>query len=198
MSPLRSVVASCSPSAMSAALSLPPPLSLEEFLAWGPRQEWPFEWDGVQPVAMVGGNATHSELGSRVHDALRAKLAGGPCRVFRSDMGVLTAGRSRLRCPDLVVTCSPVGGRDQVVPDPVFILEVLSESTAAVDRGVKRAEYAALPSLAHYVMLAQDAPIALICDRAGGFEERQEQVAVALPEFGLTLRLADLYAGLSD
>lgn len=175
MSPLRSVVASCSPSAMSAALSLPPPLSLEEFLAWGPRQEWPFEWDGVQPVAMVGGNATHSELGLRVHDAPRAKLAGGPCRVFRSATGVLTAGGSRLRYPDLVVTCAAVGGRDQVAPDPVFILEVLSESTAAVDRGVKRAEYAALPSLARYVMLAQDAPIALICDRAAASRSRRSR-----------------------
>lgn len=183
---------------MSAALAFMPPRTLEEFLDWVPLQGERFEWDGVQPVAMVGGTAGHSELAARVGEALRAKLRGGPCRVFRSDIGVRTEGGSRVRYPDLSVTCSPVPRSALAVPDPVFILEVLSESSAAIDHGVKRAEYPALPSLSRYVMLAQDAPIALICAREEGFSERQEREALALPEFGLTLPLSDLYAGLLD
>lgn len=118
--------------------------------------------------------------------------------MFRSDVGLRTAGGTRIRSPDLTVTCSPVPRGSLVIPDPVLVVEFLSETTAAIDRGVKRAEYAALPSLARYVMLAQDAPIALICDREGDFVERQEHAAIALPEFGLTLPLGELYAGLSD
>lgn len=181
---------------MSAALALAPPFTLQDFLDWEPRQEWHYEWDGVQPVAMVGGTARHSELASRVNDVLRAAMRGGPCRVFRSDMRVLTERNSRIRYPDLVVTCSPVPPDDQAVPDPVLIIEVLSETTAAADRGIKRIEYAALPSLTRYVMLAYDAPIAVVCDRADGFRERQEASVLHLPEFGVSLSLAELYAGL--
>jgi len=181
---------------MSAALALTPPFTLEDFLVWEPRQEWHYEWDGVQPVAMVGGTARHSELASRINDALRAALRGGHCRVFRSDMRVMTERNTRIRYPDLVVTCSPVPPDDQVVPDPVLIIEVLSETTAGTDRGIKRIEYAALPSLTRYVMLAHDAPIAVVCDRADGFRERQEDTVLELPEFGVRLPLAELYAGL--
>lgn len=181
---------------MSAALALAPPLTLEEFLAWEPRQDCQYEWDGVQPVAMVGGTYAHAELANRVYDALRAALRGTPCSVIRTDLRVMTAENSRVRYPDLVVTWSPIHPADRTVPAPVFILEVLSETTGATDRGTKRREYAALPSLARYVMLAQDAPIAVVCDRAGSFEERQEHAALELPEFGLTLPLTDLYEGL--
>ncbi|MBY0334309.1 MAG: Uma2 family endonuclease [Acetobacteraceae bacterium] len=183
---------------MSAALAFMPPRTLEEFLDWVPLQDERFEWDGVQPVAMVGGTLNHSELAARLEEALRRALRGGPCRTFRSDVGVRTERGTRIRFPDLVVTCSPVHGRELAVPEPVLVVEVLSASSAAIDRGVKRAEYAALPSLSRYVMLAQDAPIALVCARDDGFAERQEHEALVLPEFGLTLPLAELYAGLLD
>lgn len=183
---------------MSAALAFVPPRTLEEFLDWVPLQEERFEWDGVQPVAMVGGTANHSELASRIYDALRPRLRGGPCRVFRSDLGIRTEAGSRIRYPDLLVTCSPVKGSALAVSEPTFILEVLSDSSAAIDRGVKRAEYSALPSLSRYVMLVQDAPIALVCARSEGFAERREEAVLDLPEFGLTLPLAELYAGLLD
>ena len=180
----------------SAALALTPPFTLEEFLDWQIAVEEPFEWDGTQPVAMVGETMRHSLLAGRVYDALRERLRGGSCSVFPPGPRVMTAQGTRVRHPDLTVTCSPLQLTDRVIPNPVFILEVLSPSTAPIDRGIKRAEYAALPSLTGYVMLAQDAPLALVCDRVTGFEERQEHVALALPEFGVTLPLADLYAGL--
>jgi Uma2 family endonuclease len=111
-------------------------------------------------------------------------------------MRVMTERNTRIRHPDLVVTGSPAPPDDQVVPDPVLIIEVLSETTAGTDRGIKRVEYAALPSLTRYVMLAHDAPIAVVCDRADGFRERQEDTVLELPEFGVRLPLAELYASL--
>ena len=72
----------------------------------------------------------------------------------------------------------------------------MSETTAATDRGAKRAEDAALPSLRRYVMLAQDEPLALVCDRAHGFEERAVRDTLDFPELGLSVPLAELYPGL--
>jgi Uma2 family endonuclease len=181
---------------MSAALQPRPPATLAEFLDWERHQPLRYEWDGVQPVAMVGGSFAHTELASRLYDILRPALRGGPCTVVRADLKVLTERRSRARYPDLVVTCAPIRPSDSEVPEPLLIVEVLSETTAAADRGAKRAEYAALPSLRRYVMLAQDEPVALVCDRAGGFEERVVRDTLDLPELGLSVPLTPLYEGL--
>lgn len=156
---------------MSAALQIRPPASLAEFLEWERCQAVRYEWDGVQPVAMVGGSFAHTELASRLSDVLRPALRGGPCTVVRADLKVLTERGTRARYPDLAVTCAPIRAADAELPEPLLIVEVMSETTAATDRGAKRAEYAALPSLRRYVMLAQDEPLALVCDRAHGFEE---------------------------
>lgn len=181
---------------MSAALQPRPPATLDEFLDWERHQPVRYEWDGVQPVAMTGGTFAHTELATRLSDLLRAALRGGPCTVVRADLKVVTERNTRARYPDLVVTCAPLRPGDAAVPEPLLVVEVLSETTAAADRGAKRAEYAALPSVARYVMLAQDAALALVCDRAGGFEERAESDALDLPELGLSVPLPPLYDGL--
>ena len=181
---------------MSAALQPRPPATLSDFLDWERGQAIRYEWDGVQPVAMVGGSFAHTEIASRLYDALRPALRGGPCTVVRADLKVLTQRGTRARYPDLVVTCAPVRPGDTAVPEPLLVVEVLSETTEAADRGAKRAEYAALPSLARYVMLAQDEALALVCERAGGFEERAVRDALELPELGLSVPLALLYEGL--
>ncbi|HYF07752.1 MAG TPA: Uma2 family endonuclease [Acetobacteraceae bacterium] len=180
---------------MSAALQMRPPATMAEFLAWEKHQPLRYEWDGVQPFAMVGGSFAHTELASRMYDILRPALRGR-CTVVRADLKVFTTNRSRIRYPDLVVSCSPLRAADDEIPEPALIVEVLSDSTTAVDRGVKRAEYAALPSLQRYVMLAQEAPIALVCARGDGFEERVAQDVLRLPELGLSVPVPPLYEGL--
>jgi Uma2 family endonuclease len=179
---------------MSAVLQGPPPRTVEAFLAWERQQSLRFEWDGVQPVAMTGGTYAHGEIATRLGERLREALRGGPCRVIRGDMQVRVG--DRVRYPDLVVTCAPVAPRDLVVPEPVVVVEVLSETSAAVDRGVKREEYASIPSLARCVMLAQDEALALVCERGRGFEETQERQVLELPEIGARIPLAPLYEGL--
>ena len=116
--------------------------------------------------------------------------------MVRADLKVLTERGTRARYPDLVVTCAPIRPGDGAVPEPLLVVEVLSETTAAADRGAKRAEYAALPSLARYVMMAQDEALALVCERANGFEERAVRDILDLPELDLAIPLAPLYEGL--
>ncbi|WP_376100069.1 Uma2 family endonuclease [Roseomonas sp. CCTCC AB2023176] len=84
-----------------------PPSTLEAFPDWFPYQELTYEWDGTQVIALVGGTLRHNTIANRLANALDARLQGGPCTVFRADVQVRTAAASRIRYPDLVVTCSP-------------------------------------------------------------------------------------------
>jgi len=67
---------------------------------------------------------------------------------------VIAAGS--VRYPDIAVTCHPVDGRDDVVPDPVVIMEIISPSTERVDRRRKKLEYFATPSIRQYAIVEQD------------------------------------------
>jgi Uma2 family endonuclease len=86
-----------------------------------------------------------------------------------------------------------------VVSDPVVIFEVLSPATAAVDRIVKAREYQATPSVQRYVMLEQDRIGATVYARIGEGWTHEILVAdsaLALPEIGIALPLAELFEGL--
>ena len=181
---------------MSAVLQPRPPATLEEFFAWEPHQEITHEWDGVQPVAMTGGTLAYNLIANRIATALEVGLRGTPCTVFRSDARVLTERGTRARYPDIVVICSPIRGQDRDVPDPVVIVEVLSETTTAVDRGVKRAEYAALPSLERYIITAGDEAIAAVHEREFLFHDRFEREALTFGPLGISVPLAEIYRGL--
>jgi Uma2 family endonuclease len=116
--------------------------------------------------------------------------------VFRSDARVMTMGGTRIRYPDLVVTCTPFRPTDTAVPEPMLIVEVLSESTTGVDLGAKLREYAQLPSLRRYVALSSEAVLAIVFTPANGFRGEDETAMLDLPELGLSLPLAPLYEGL--
>ena len=60
--------------------------TLAEFLYWERGQPVRYEWESVQPVAMVGGSFAHTEIATRLSDTLRAALRGGPCTVVRADL----------------------------------------------------------------------------------------------------------------
>jgi Uma2 family endonuclease len=175
-----------------------PPMSLEAFLEWERRQELRYEFDGIRAVAMNGGTIAHSEIGTNIVEALRRRLRGGPWRAFRGDLKVIVSGR--VRYPDAIVTCSPVANNVDIVPDPVVVFEVLSPSTAGVDRIVKNAEYEAAKSIRHYVMLEQAAIAATVFSREGtewrGRLVRADAV-LAFPELAIEVPLREFYDGLA-
>ncbi len=169
-------------------------MSLDEFLAWERRQELRYEFDGTQAVAMTGGTVAHSVIATNLVQALQTRLRGTPCRAFRGDLKLLVMGR--VRYPDAVVTCSPIASQADIVPNPVVVFEVLSPSTAGVDRIEKNQEYRATSSIQRYVMLEQTRQAATVFARAG--EDWIGHVltgaaVLAMPEIGVELPLADLY-----
>jgi Uma2 family endonuclease len=171
------------------------PMTVDEFLAWERRQELRYEFDGFAPVAMTGGTANHATIADNLADALRRKLKS-PGRAFRNDLKLLVNGR--VRYPDAVVTCSHVPGTADILPNPVVVFEVLSASTASVDRLTKNAEYAATPSIQCYIMLEQVRIGATVFARDGANwvgTVLLDDAVLAMPEIGVELPLRDLYAG---
>jgi Uma2 family endonuclease len=129
-------------------------MSLDEFLTWEREQPERYEFaDGVVTM-MTGGSLDHSTIASNLRTALSDKLRGTGCMAFRGDAKVIANGA--VRYPDLSVTCSPVIGRDDIVPEPVLIVEVISASTERLDRGRKKLDYFATPSVRQYAMVEQD------------------------------------------
>jgi len=173
------------------------PMTLDEFLAWERQQDLRYEFDGIQTVAMTGGTIEHSEIATNLVEVLRRRLRGTPCRAFRGDLKVLVAGRARY--PDATVTCTPVPRGTDVIPEPVIVFEVLSASTASTDRIEKNEDYRSTPSIQRYVMLEQTRQAATVFSRAGDDWVGHVLIGsaiLALPEIGVELPLADLYAGI--
>ena len=171
------------------------PMTVDEFLDWERRQELRWEFDGFRPVAMTGGTVAHSVIATNLVRQLEDRLQGKPCRAFRGDLKIIVAGR--VRYPDAVVTCSPVANSADIIPDPVVVFEVLSTSTAGVDRIEKNEEYRQTPSITRYVMLEQTRMAATMFARSGDDWAGRVLTAgdvLSMPEIGVELPLAGLYA----
>lgn len=141
------------PSSLSDS-SHPLRMTVETYLNWEPQQELRYEFVNGEVFAMTGGSIAHNDIAINLLTALRPHLRKQGCRINIAD-AKLNITSSLYRYPDLVVTCDE---RDKTALDaiqhPKLIVEVLSEGTAAVDRGDKLKEYCALPSLEEYVLIS--------------------------------------------
>jgi Uma2 family endonuclease len=176
----------------------------EQFFAWTPSQDGRYEFDGFRPVAMVGGTANHGLICGNLMYQLKARLRGTGCVPTGGEgPGVKTTG-GKIRYPDAVVTCTKFGGRDRLIPNPVVVFEVLSESSFHMDYVVKLREYHALPSVKRYFIIEQT-EIGVTAYGRLGDEAHDKALWTAtpfldgdvldLPEIGIQLPVADLYEG---
>ena len=139
---------------MARATPTPPtPWTLEEFLAWERDQSERYEFYSGFIRMMVGGTLDHNTIAGNIMATLRSRLRGGPCRAF---MECKVTSSSELMYPDVVITCSAVNAKSDVVPEPIVVFEVLSRSTESFDRGPKWLAYQSIPSLRQYVLVSQD------------------------------------------
>lgn len=125
----------------------------EEYLALERVADFKSEFVGGEMFAMAGGKLRHADLGARVIVEFARKL-GASCRTFNSDARVRTAKSKAYLYPDVSVVCGPVE-RDQedILLNPVVIVEVLSPSTADYDHGSKFAMCREIPSFREYIMV---------------------------------------------
>ena len=143
-------------------------MTVEDFLLWEEGQEGRWEFDGFEPVAMVGGTVAHATDMLAILAAELTRAAAWRAVPRRLAEGLKVMAADRVRYPDVFVAC---GGNDNaatVAVNPVVVFEVLSPGTASTDLIVKNREYRATPSIVRYVVLAQDKVGASVFERAGG------------------------------
>ncbi|MER2623878.1 MAG: Uma2 family endonuclease [Accumulibacter sp.] len=128
------------------------------YLAWEEVQEARHEYLTGEVFAMVGVRQSHNLATLNLYSNLRQALKGSPCRIFVEAIKARIEAADCFFYPDVVVTCD---ARDRQTPDyvshPLLVAEVLSESTAAFDRGAKFAAYRKLESLQEYVLVDLEA-----------------------------------------
>lgn len=133
-------------------------VSFREYVARELTSEVKHEFLDGQIWAMAGGILEHAQLAANVIGELRSRLGGQPCKVFSADARIRVAATGLATYPDVVVICGTIE-RDpddaNTATNPTVIVEVLSDSTEAYDRGDKFAHYRQLPSLRAYVLVSQ-------------------------------------------
>ena len=144
------------------AVAQPRRYTPEEYLALERDAEYKSEYVNGYIYAMAGGTPEHALIAANVIGELRTRLRGGPCRPYSSDLRTRGNPRGGLYTyPDVVVVCGELH-RDPLdantITNPTLIVEVLSDSTEAYDRGDKFAHYRTLDSLQEYVLVAQNTP----------------------------------------
>jgi Uma2 family endonuclease len=136
-----------------------PRLSFEDWLAMERvAADQRSEYVGGEVFGMAGGTEEHNLIVLNVGAELRNQLKDKPCRVYPSDMKVRIASDDVATYPDVMVICGErqfYDDRRDVVTNPTLIVEVLSDSSEAYDRGDKFRHYRNLPSLQAYLLLSQ-------------------------------------------
>lgn len=124
------------------------------YLAWEETQAERNEYIAGEVFAMVGVRQSHNVATLNLATILRRELKGSPCRVFVESVKTRVEAADCFFYPDVAVTCDT---RDRQTPDyishPILVIEVLSDSTAAFDRGAKFAAYRKLESLQEYMLV---------------------------------------------
>ena len=139
---------------MSIAFSKPR-MNRAEFFRWAQARGARYEFDGFQPIAMIGASVNHNHIVRNIHRALYARLSGSGCMPMGPDDGVATVGDA-VRYPDAVITCTRTSGTSYLVERPVVVFEVISPGNSAIDRITKVREYLAVPSIHTYVIVEQN------------------------------------------
>ncbi|MDP2432240.1 MAG: Uma2 family endonuclease [Pseudomonadota bacterium] len=136
-----------------------PRFSIDDYMAWEAEQAERHEYLNGEVFAMTGARDAHNTIALNIAGQLREKLRGGPCRAFIADMKLRVDAADAVFYPDVMVTCdardkSP--SADTAKRYPRLIVEVLSESTAAYDRGLKFEYYRNIETLREYLLVEQD------------------------------------------
>jgi Uma2 family endonuclease len=173
-----------------------PSMSAEEYLAWEPTQEERYEyWDG-EVVAMSGGTRNHNRIAINFFKLLDDSL-NLPYEIYIVDVKVQVEPGQKYFYPDVVVTCDDRDNDPQIVQFPSLIIEVLSPSTEAADRGIKVAKYRQFSTLQEYVLVQVEQPGVEMFrrDRQGQWVLSEYGLgdSLQLESVNLEIAIADLY-----
>lgn len=180
--------------------------TVDEYFQIDTGSEIRHEFVDGEIIDMAGGTDRHSHIIHNVNGSLWSRLRGGPCQGRDSNLRVRYGRRVQYGYPDALIICGPpqfdsAGPRQTTLLNPTVLIEVLSDSTEAYDRGLKFERYREIESFVEYVLIAADRPSIDIYRRLpsglwtlhpyGGVE-----AIAAIESAKIELPLADVYAGL--
>jgi len=174
-----------------------------EYLDLERHAEFKSEFFAGEVFPMSGGTPLHSQIATNLAAELRNELKGKRCVPYNSDLRLKVEATGLLTYPDLSVVCGPLQlatGTDDTVVNPTVIVEVLSDSTEAYDRGKKFENYRLMPSLREYLLVSQKEP------RIEQFVRHENeqwllreaaglQASLSLPSLEIKISLAEVFAG---
>ena len=145
------------------ALPDPKTYTAEEYLALERSSlEGKCEFVDGQIFAMAGASREHNLIGVNIVRELSNQLKGRPCEAYANDMRVKAAEAKGYHYPDIAVVCGKPefeDGQMDTLLNPTVLVEILSSSTEAYDRGDKFSGYRKIHSLREYSLVSQDKPL---------------------------------------
>jgi|SRR5579864_2821919 len=176
-------------------------LTPEQYLEIERRAEFRSEYYQGEMFAMAGARRNHNLLVTNTVGQIHAQLRHRECEVYSNDMRVRVAATGLYAYPDVVIACGPIeflDANEDTLLNPAVIMEVLSASTEAYDRGKKFELYRSLDSLREYMLVSSDRiQIERYSRQAEGkwllTAASRVEDAIELESAGCTLRLADVY-----
>jgi len=143
-------------------------IGIDDYLAGEETAPIKHEYVAGEVFAMAGAGKAHVTVALNLATMLRNHFRGSPCRVYISDMKVRVEPADAFYYTDVFITSDPVDGREERFKrNPTLVINVLSDSTAAFDRGAKFAHYRRLDSLREYVLIEPEQPSIDISASAG-------------------------------
>ena len=134
-----------------------PAMSAQDFLNWDETQTIRHEFVDGEVFAMAGAEDWHLTVTLNIAMALRQHFAGTSCRTLMLDTKLQVARANSYFYPDVLVTCDAADHASRLIKsNPKLVVEVLSPSTAAYDRGDKFAHYRLIDALQEYVVVDID------------------------------------------
>lgn len=174
-------------------------LAVEDYLALPAEEGARLEWVNGQVVAMGGGSPRHALVTANVSGTLRERLRGGTCTAASPDLRLFCEPTGAFFYPDVMVLCRPLARAvddPYSVTNPVLVVEVLSPSTAAYDRGSKVEHYRRLASVRHILLVDPEARRVTHYARTdeGWALRDHERGAIALDALGIELPVDEVFA----
>jgi Uma2 family endonuclease len=177
------------------------PISEEEYLKMEDSSEFKHEYAAGQIFDMTGATWNHNRISLNTGRHLDTLLEKTDCAAAVSDQRLKIEATRSYRFPDAMVICGEpafVDDREDIVSNPVVLVEVLSPSTHLIDRNEKFVEYRQIPSLQEYILVSQDEVRVerFLRQESGDWlysEVRGLDGVLDLPSIGCKLALAEVY-----
>ena len=136
-------------------------ISPEEYLEIERRATYRSEYFDGEMFAMAGATRQHNRISTNLVSGIDHHLKSRDCNVYANDMRVHVPSTGYFTYPDVVITCGKeefTDAQNDILVNPLVIIEILSDSTASYDRGKKFEHYRELASFVEYLLVEQRTP----------------------------------------